>query len=170
MQTLYIWSVLLHLLAAITWVGGMIFLIAVLVPTIRDPALQDQARTVMQIGSQRFRLVGWAALIVLILTGITNTIFHDQAPTFDTEEFWRSPIGTLFAWKLVLVGLVIILSAIHDFWLGPKEGMALKQDPNSAGAYRLRYAAAWMGRAKFLLSLIIVAIAVILIRGTPWPG
>lgn len=168
MQTLYLLSVLLHVLAAITWVGGMIFLIVVLVPILRDPALQDRARTIIQISGQRFKRVGWAALMVLLVTGITNVIFRGIAPAFVTEDFWQSPLGTLFACKLVLVVLVLTLSAIHDFWIGPKAGLAWKQDPTSAGTYRLRYTAAWIGRVNFLLSLLIVAIGVMLFRGTPW--
>ena len=151
------------------WVGGMIFMIMVLIPTTRDPALQDQARTVMQISSQRFKRVAWAALITLMVTGTTNMMFHNVASAFATEKFWRSPIGTLFGWKLVLVALVVTLSIIHDFWIGPKTGTALRKDPNSPEAYRLRYATAWIGRANFLLSVIIVAIGVILFRVTPWP-
>ncbi|HEU4437873.1 MAG TPA: DUF4149 domain-containing protein, partial [Methylomirabilota bacterium] len=58
----------LHVLAAITWIGGMLFIALVLVPITRrleDPALRT--RLVHEIGL-RFRAVGWIALGVLLAT------------------------------------------------------------------------------------------------------
>jgi copper resistance protein D len=61
-----------HVLAAIVWIGGMLFVALVLVPVVRaqaDPVLR--ARLFHQAGV-RFRAVGWAALLLLLVTGLAN--------------------------------------------------------------------------------------------------
>jgi uncharacterized membrane protein len=60
----------IHVLAAITWVGGMLFIALVLVPTVR--ALDDApVRTrVIRDSGRRFRVVAWMALAILVLTGV----------------------------------------------------------------------------------------------------
>jgi putative copper export protein len=127
-----------HVLAAITWVGGMLFIALVLVPTVRavgDAALR--ARVVRESG-RRFRTIAWAALAVLILTGLLN--------------LWLQP-GLLRAprlhWKLGLVGLALILGAFHDFVLGPRAGL-----PGADPSARVR--ASWIARMNVLVALAVV--------------
>ena len=99
----------LHVLAAITWIGGMLFLALVLVPITRrleDAALR--ARLFHAVGL-RFRAVGWIALGVLVVTGLVH--------------LWRHPVllgSPRVHVKLGLVVLALILSALHDFVLGPR--------------------------------------------------
>lgn len=99
------------MVAAITWIGGMLFIALVLVPITRR--LEDQtlgARLVRETGL-RFRTVGWIALGMLVVTGLLN--------------LWMHPVllsSPRFHWKLGLVILTLILSAFHDFVLGPRAG------------------------------------------------
>ena len=61
-----------HLLAVLTWVGGMLFVAVVLVPVARrleDAALRT--RLVQDVG-RRFRTVGWIALMLIVATGFGN--------------------------------------------------------------------------------------------------
>jgi uncharacterized membrane protein len=136
----------LHVLAAITWIGGMLFIALVLVPITRrleDPALRT--RLVHDIGL-RFRTVGWIALGVLLATGLGNLWMH---PTL-----LASP---RFHWKVGLVILALILSAFHDFVLGPRAG-APGADPSA------RVRASWMARLNVLVVLVIVALGLSLVR------
>jgi uncharacterized membrane protein len=52
----------LHVAAAITWIGGMLFIALVVVPVTRG--LEDVAlrRRLVQATGRRFRVVGWLAL------------------------------------------------------------------------------------------------------------
>lgn len=168
MHALYILSVWLHVLAAITWVGGMIFLVIVLVPTIKQPDFREQAMLIVQVSGQKFKTVGWACLITLVLTGTTNIFLRGLGPSLATREFWGTSLGILLSIKLTLVASIITLSAIHDFVIGPKAVAAWKVDPLGTNTIRLRAAASWMGRANFLLSLLVVTLAIMLFRGTPW--
>ena len=60
MRTLYLVSVWLHILAAMAWVGGMLFLVAVLVPLLRTPAMRPQATALFHGWARAFG--PWAGL------------------------------------------------------------------------------------------------------------
>jgi uncharacterized membrane protein len=129
-----------HVLSAITWVGGMLFIALVLVPTAR--ALDDATlRTrLIQESGYRFRTIGWIALALLVVTGLLNLWFQ--------PFLLRTP---RFHWKLGLVVLALILSAFHDWVLGPRAGR-----PGADPSIRLR--ASWVARVN-----VVVALAVILL-------
>ena len=134
----------LHVLAAITWIGGMLFVALVLVPVVRaqaDPALR--ARLFHEVGV-RFRAVGWAALLVLLATGLINLWLRPYLFTL-----------TRFQWKLGLVIVALGLSALHDFVLGPRAGLP-GADP------RLRVWASWLARVNVLVVLIVVILGLAL--------
>jgi putative copper resistance protein D len=127
------------------WIGGMLFIALVLVPVTRrldDPALR--ARLVQQTG-RRFRTVGWIALGVLIVTGLVNLWLH--------PFLLASP---RFHWKASLIVLTLILSAFHDFVLGPRAG-APGADPS------VRVRASWLARLNVLVALAIVLLGLSLL-------
>ena len=127
-----------HVLSAITWVGGMLFIALVLVPTARG---FDDARLrtrLIQESGRRFRTVGWIALVLLVLTGGLN--------------LWLQPFllgSSRFHWKLGLVVLALILSGFHDCVLGPRAGL-----PGADASIRVR--ASWIARLNVVVALAIV--------------
>ena len=134
----------LHVLAAIIWIGGMLFVALVLVPVVRaqaDPALR--ARLFHQAGV-RFRAVGWVALLVLLATGLANLWIRPYLFTL-----------TGFQWKLGLVIVALGLSSLHDFVLGPRAG-APGANP------RIRVGASWLARLNVLVVLIVVVLGLAL--------
>jgi putative copper export protein len=136
----------LHVLAAITWIGGMLFIALVLVPVARR--LPDQtlrARLIHETGV-RFRTVGWIALAVLVVTGALNLWVH---PVLLSSPRLHGKLG--------LVGLTLILSGFHDFVLGPRAGA-----PGADPGVRLR--ASWIARINVLVALVIVLLGVSLFR------
>lgn len=166
---LYLLSVLVHVLAAMTWIGGMAFLVLVVVPvTRRLPDRRLAVRLIRDTG-RRFRTVGWACLLVLLATGVTNLLLRGIGPSLWVRpDFWAGPFGQTLAWKLVFVGAIGLLSLVHDFLVGPRASERLDRDPADPAAQRLRRTAAWMGRLNLLLSLIVLAFALMLVRGRPW--
>src|SRR5262245_27553195 len=111
-----------HVLAALAWVGGMIFVALVLVPVARRlgaPALRT--RLVRDTGV-RFRTVGWIALALLLLSGLGNVWLRPYLLTLPR-----------FQVKLALVALALLLSVVHDFVVGPRAGR-----PGAAPALRRR--------------------------------
>lgn len=128
-----------HLLAVLTWVGGMLFIALVLVPVTRrleDAALRTR---LVQATGRRFRTVGWIALALIVATGLGNLAFRPEllsVPRFQV--------------KLGLVALALLLSAVHDFVLGPRAGR-----PGVPPSARRR--ASWIARVNVLVALAIVA-------------
>lgn len=160
MHILYLASVWLHVLAAMAWVGGMIFLVAVVVPMLRRPETRDRASELMQIAGRRFRTVGWVALVTLIVTGVFNVLHRGyRFEHFFTGDVFAGQWGRTLAHKLALVGVVLVMSALHDFWLGPKAGHG-----DAEAREKWRKVASTMGRVTFAFALAIVALAVTLVR------
>jgi putative copper resistance protein D len=164
MHTLYLISVILHIVSAIVWVGGMLFMTMVLVPAIRQPGLREHAVRLIKESGRRFKRVGWACLITLVVTGFTNLYLKGYGQAMQTGEFWTSPFGLILAHKIALVVLIIILAIVHDIWVGPRAVVQMEAAPDQDATQRLRKRASWMGRINLLLSLIVVILAIILVR------
>jgi putative copper resistance protein D len=161
-------AVLLHILAAVIWIGGMVFLGAVLIPVLRDPAMRPQAAILIQRTGRRFRNLGWACLLLLIATGVVNLErWGVDWNRFASNDLWLSTWGRILAVKLGLVAVALALSLLHDLVVGPRAVTKLREAPGSAEALRLRRLASWMGRIILLLGIGIVAAAVMLVRGLP---
>lgn len=105
-----------HVLSAVVWVGGTVFLVAVAVPYARS--LGDDRRTAVasDIG-RRFRPVAWTALAGLVLSGL---YMLQELGYLRAGVLTGTSDGRLMLAKLVLVALLVVLSGIHDFVLGPR--------------------------------------------------
>jgi putative copper resistance protein D len=164
-HALYLLSVYLHIVAAIFWLGGMLFLAVVALPAVRqldNPAAR--ARLLMVVG-RRFRNYGWLAIGVLLITGVGNTLGRWGLGVLGSGAFWSSATGRIFTAKLVLVAGMIVLSAVHDFALGPRLtalGRAVPADPRLA---ELRRQTVRLARLELGLGLAVVALAVVMVRG-----
>ena len=158
-------NVTVHLLAALFWLGGMFFLAIVGAPVLRE--LDDarlRGRLFAALG-RRFRTAGWWAIGVLVVTGTFNLHFKGllQARVLGDPSFWAGDYGTALAWKLGGVTAMIIVSAVHDFVLGPRASPDAEDGGRSSGGSRK--AASWLARANALLGIIVVIAAVYLARG-----
>jgi copper resistance protein D len=164
MRNLYLLNVTIHVLAAMLWLGGMFFLAVVGAPVLREiepPELR--ARLFGRIGRQ-FRTVGWSAIAVLVATGVGNLAFAGafRHGAILRAELWATPYGHALAWKLVSVLAMIVVSALHDFWLGPLAG---RLRPGTPEGSRARKRASWLARINAVIGIVIVAAAVRLARG-----
>jgi uncharacterized membrane protein len=165
MPILYYVNVTVHVLAALLWLGGMFFLAVVGAPALRaieSPALRQQ---LFQELGLRFRTVGWWAIGVLVATGVVNLHYRGWLRwhgLLDSAAFWHTAVGHSLMLKLGGVTAMIVVSAIHDFWIGPKAG---KLRPGSPEAAATRRTAALLARVNAVLGLIVVVAAVQLARG-----
>lgn len=169
---LYQVAVFVHILAAITWVGGTLFLVMVMVPlTRRQPGPPSQgARLLGQVG-RRFRPVAWTSMVLLALSGLYIATDHwgVNVEGFFGGDGWF--IRVLQA-KVGLFIAIIALSAVHDFVLGPRltrqieELSPTSQPPPSVQSARRTLV--WLARVNLLLILVVLALATTLIRGSPF--
>ncbi len=114
LDTLVLW---IHILAAISWVGGMIFVAFILGPYVRRAVPPAERILLMAAVGKRFSVLGWSAIFTLVCTGIYNALrfLGSWNALFDTT------FGHLLLVKIALVGVMIGLSIAHDFFLGPRQ-------------------------------------------------
>jgi putative copper export protein len=130
----------LHVLAAAVWLGGMLFLALVVVPVTRGLGMVPQQREALfQAVGQRFRIVGWASLAVLLVTGALNLWYRGVDPL--SPALLASPFGRVLIAKLLAVVAMVGATVYHDL----------------SGAR----AAARLGT---LLGVLVVLLAVLLVR------
>lgn len=167
MHLLYLISVWFHILAAITWLGGILFLVLVVVPWLRAGNHANAAAFLRDTG-MRFRNIGWVCFAVVLVTGTFNLWVRGVRFESFTDDVWLgSSFGKTTLLKLSVFALVLVISAIHDFILGPRATVAIAEDPRSAHAAVLRRRASLLGRLNALLALVLVALGVMLVRGVP---
>jgi copper resistance protein D len=159
----YYMIVTVHVLAALFWLGGMFFLGVVGAPVLRgiEPAALRQ-RLFAELG-ERFRTAAWIAIGVLVVTGLLNLHLRGmlRLSVLGDGAFWATRYGQSLAWKLAAVGVMLALSAWHDFRLGPRASLV----PAGPEAVRLRSRAAWIARINAGVAVVLVIFAVRLARG-----
>lgn len=165
MTTLYYISVFLHIVAACVWIGGMTFLALVLIPVVKRPAFDRVAGRLIRLTGERFRTIGWGIIATLIATGSFNLLYRASWEGIWSAAFWASPFGAILGHKLIVVGAIVVVSAVHDFAVGPKAAELRESEGDDAALTRkLRNRAGWMGRINLLLSLVVVFLAVTMVR------
>lgn len=164
MPLLYYVSVTLHVLAALLWLGGMFFLAAVGAPVLRAVEPPELRAELFAVLGERFRRVGWGAIGVLVVTGLGNLYYRGllHSSVLGNAAFWAGRWGHALAWKLGCVIVMIALSAVHDFWIGPA---ASRHPAGSPAARRYRRWAAWLARIEAVVGVVLVVAAVRLARG-----
>ncbi|MEX0803458.1 MAG: CopD family protein [Candidatus Binatia bacterium] len=169
MQGFYLVSVWLHIMAAVVWVGGTIFLVIVLVPAIRRAQFAGVASALIRFTALRFCWLGWVCFCVFVLTGIMNLAARGIGwQELQEPVFWQGPFGRTLAIKLILVAAILAISGFHDFFLGPRAAAAWESDAASAETLRLRRQAVQLGRLNLMLALTTTILGVMLVRGPPW--
>jgi len=163
---MYFWAAYFHIIFAIFWIGGMLFTAAVLVPASRNKMFENRRGELFKVVGTIFSRISWILFLLLIATGIAALLGMGYSISDLTSSyFWGSGYGRALMGKLHIFALVLILSGLHDFWLGPKAARLMDSDPESKITTRFRRASSWLGRVNLLLGLIILYYAVSLVRG-----
>jgi len=134
----------------------MIFISLILAPALRKFPQDTRWELLRTVGTAT-RAVGWIAVMILLFTGFLN-LLHLQIQ-------WNTFIGRLLMIKLTLVAVMIVLSALHDFILGPFL-VARQRTPASqpSSHLRLRRFVPWLARINLLLALAVIYLAVLIAR------
>ena len=116
----------LHLAAAITLIGGLLFSQLVLTPVARKAPSDLKAGEVLRLSGRRFRTIAWVSLIILILTGAYQMLNESGAARIETT--W----GVVLMLKLLLFVIAFGLLLIHDFIIDPYALPSKDASPASA--------------------------------------
>ena len=153
MNTWYHISVWLHIIGVSFWIGGMLFLPMVLLPSIKD---HPDRRNLLMATGLKFRFAGYIVLALLLVTGILNIYLRG------IDLSWKflvvSRYGKLVILKLILFFLMLTVSFVHDVQARKR----LLSDEEKA---RFKVIARWSGRILLLISLAMAFIGVVLSRG-----
>lgn len=153
--------VFIHVLGAIIWVGGILFLGFVAVPSVRQLPDQDRSRLLDIIG-RRFRLLGYTVLAVLLVTGVIQSVRLGATVTNVLDgSFFSTRFGSALGTKLLLVLAMTVVSVLHDFFVGPAAVRALSEGRSAVG---LRKTASWLARVTAVLAILVVFYAVKMVR------
>ena len=146
----------LHVLAAMSWIGGMVFLSLVLVPALRKPGLATQRGLLFPVVARQFRLVGWSAIVVLLSTGPVLALA--RGVDLGAPSTWPA----ILRLKLTLVALLVGLTALHDLVIGPRVSAIVRKpeaDRTPADGRLARWAPI-LARGALLLGLAVLYCAV----------
>lgn len=151
----------LHLLATITWVGGLIYTNFVLSPPVTGRGVPPSFIRLMCM--QRFKWFAAGSLAVLLATGAYNALRGLNS----TQDLVNTPWGTVLLIKLIFVGIAIIITAFTGFVLGPmivakapKPGPG-QQGPTSA-LVRLEKHLVLISQINLACALVIIYLAIVL--------
>jgi uncharacterized membrane protein len=165
----YLLLVWVHVLAAIAWIGGMLFVGVILVPLVRDMSPRDRAAILGRVGL-RFSVLGWTCIGILLFTGPWLLLLRGRLELLlHPSTLIGVPVGHVIMVKLGVIFIMVLLSLVHDFWLGPKLVAALagSGNPGAADPARLaplRRGVAWLARLNVGLGVLVVALGVVLGR------
>ena len=145
MRYLYLTSVWLHVIAAMTWIGGMLIFVLAVMPWLRTFAEPERQRFLSEFG-RRFGRVMWTTFAVMAVTGVSNLWLRGVTVGSFLDPAWRAtPFGHLIIAKIALFLAAAGIGLAHQLKLSPGQ-------------------ARWLGRLSLMVSLVIVALAVRLIR------
>ena len=106
-DALIMWA---HLVAASIWVGGSIFIGIVLAPLLKtiSDSVEGRLSIMIRVG-RKFNTIGVPSLIILIITGIYNSVGFIVKPSLILSTNY----GIVLLIKVILVIMLIVIFAIH---------------------------------------------------------
>lgn len=142
---------IVHLLAAIVWVGGTVVLVFVSVPLAQR--LEGPARGAMlrELGL-RWRPIGWSALGIAIATGAWIAGLEHAFDTTPTR------FDVVLAVKGGLVGVLVAGAYLHDYVLGP----GLARQIREGKAQSLRPILVRIGRLNLVVTVVLPILGALL--------
>jgi uncharacterized integral membrane protein (TIGR00701 family) len=135
----YLWLKALHIVAVITWIGGMLIVAVAAVSSARDQH-EIAGRAAFLAGVRRWdRRVTTPAMLVVWMLGLALASMGHWFPQ---------------AWLVAKFAMVLLLSAVHGVLSGNLRRLSLSPQPRSPAF--LRYAASMIVVAVFVIVVLVV--------------
>jgi uncharacterized membrane protein len=160
MSVLWLILISLHLIAAVAWIGGMLFLSLVLAPLLRQAGDQSGLRALFTTAARRFRLIVRLAIVMLLATG--PFLLEARGLSVTEPSSWPAVLWV----KLTFVGLLLLFTLLHDLLLGPRV-LRIGSQPGASRTARdlaLLTASRLVPRLALLAALVVLAAAAVLAR------
>lgn len=149
----------LHIMAVITWLGGQLFLVLILLPAIRSALKPEEMADVVSRVGKRFSRITWLALFPIIpITGAINALYR-----VPFEGILITPYGQTALLKLFVFLGILAASAVHDFVWGPRTVELAEEGKVNAMEYlSLRRRVLWVPRFTLTLGIILAFLGAML--------
>jgi putative copper export protein len=121
LQALILW---LHLLAAMTWIGGLVFQVLVVFPMLAWAATTGERLRFALSLEAHFRVILWPAIGLALFTGLVN-LMNVWYATVVTAGSISPRFLPLLSVKLSLVVGMIALQAVQQWLIYPRRVAAL---------------------------------------------
>jgi protoporphyrinogen IX oxidase len=122
MNNLYLWTKVLHILAIISWMAGMLYLPRLFVYHAEAPQGSPQARTFVVMERRLMRIVMLPALLLAWATGLMLAVQADVLHA---------------GWFHAKFALAIVLSALHGYFARLRKGLAEARNRHSPRFFRI---------------------------------
>jgi putative copper export protein len=153
----------IHLVSAAIWVGGSLFIGAVMSPLLKtmSTSLEERLQFMIKVG-RRFNKIAIPSLIILIGTGIYNSIAFLNKP----DLLLSSSYGNFLIVKIILVVALILAYAVHVRIIRKdvEEKIVSKQLSDNQ-IQKLRKKIIILGEVTMILSVAILFMAALLDAG-----
>ena len=144
-RSIYLVSVWVHVIAAMAWIGGMVLLVAAVMPWMRTLPESERPR-LLDSFARRFGRVMWTTFGVMAVTGATNLWVRGVTLSNLIDPEWHATkFGGLILTKIALFLAAAVIGIAHARKVTPAQSR-------------------WLGRLSLAISLVIVAAAVQLVR------
>lgn len=150
-------AIFAHLLAACTWLGGMIYINLIFMPMLKTVEPSAAGKLVRENGI-RFPKLAWASVGLLIITGLMQ-LNLDALFDFSTDY------GTFLTLKLITIGVMISIGLYITFLLYPKLIKMAPQDGEAPSAefVSLQKKLPLLARINMILGILVLLFVSIII-------
>lgn len=157
---MYLTLVILHILAAMIWIGGMMFLSLVLAPLVRSRKAAPEFMALFRSAALRFRPVVWMAIAILVTTG--PMLLAHRGINVVNPGSWAGIVTV----KVTLVVLLLFLTLLHDLVFGPQVSRVstIPESQRTPSEQVVFKTARWLPRLSLFIGLAVVIAAVMLAR------
>ncbi len=153
----------IHLVSAAVWVGGSLFIGAVLAPILKKMSMTLEERIQMMVTvGRRFNKIAVPSLIILVVTGLYNSISVLSNP----DLLFGTSYGSFLFIKILLVIALIIVFAVHVRIIRKDiEDKIVSKEMTQAQIQKLRKKIIILGEIIVILSVAILFFAALLDSG-----
>lgn len=153
----------IHLVSAAIWVGGSLFIGAVMSPLLKtmSTSLEERLQFMIKVG-RRFNKIAIPSLIILIGTGIYNSIAFLNKP----DLLLSSSYGNFLIVKIILVVALVLAYVVHVRIIRKDvEEKIISKQLSDNQIQKLRKKIIILGEVTMILSVAILFMAALLDAG-----
>ncbi len=165
--SIWSWIRWVHLVSAIVWIGGQLFILIVLLPILRNALPRNERALLFAQVGRRYAVVSWIALLLLVATGILN----GERRGIEWARLPQSSYGRILLVKLIFVAVVIAITLVHALYFGRRittiaarvQEMGSDDQMVAEERRRLQIASGVLSGVNLFLNLVIVLLAASLV-------